>query len=203
MPSIPLIVNQRDAIRLYAVLKDSFSDLRGFDLVSSLGKRVRIPRTTNADVRMLLGQWNRMVLDAGGIGTTASKKMIEKWLPAQKDMVAEAAIEEPEEIFSDNLRFWNTTAKLAIALEGVGITPDAWTMAVEAISEAAAEAPELISDITKGAADAVVKVAGAIARGAGKVVGGAAGGFFEGFGFVGIALLAGAAYVYTKKRKAA
>lgn len=201
MPSIPLIVNQRDAIRLYAALKDSFSELRGFDLVTSKGKRVRIPRTTNADVRMLLAQWVQMVMGATGhIGTPAFNKMIAKWRPAHEELLAEAVIEEPEEIFSDNVRFWTTTARLAIVLQGIGVVPDTWTMVVESISEAIEEAPELISDITGSAAGAVVKVAGAIAKGAGKVVGG----FFEGFGFVGIGLLAAAAYVYTtKKRKRA
>lgn len=195
--------DEPDTVRLQAALKNEFAEVRGFDLVTSKGKRVRIPRTTNADVRLLLGRWTGELVRAGitGASKPAWAKLVEKWEPAAAEMLAAAKAGEPSAAFGDSVRFWTTTARLAIGLSSLKAIPSKWDLGVEAIAEAAAEAPEVVLDVAKKVAGAVVDVAGTVARGAGKVVGEIGGGFFEGFGLAGVALIAGAAYVYTRRKR--
>lgn len=201
MPAIAL--EERDAIRLYAALKDAMADVRGFDLVTSIGKRVRIPRTTNADVRLLLGRWTGELIRAGVMTgqKDAWTKIVTKWESASSEMLVQAKAGEPDAEFADNVRFWTTTAKLAIELASVKTLPSNWSFAVEALAEAVVEAPAVVLDVTEKVARTVAGAAGKVARGAGRIVGAAGAGFFESFGFAGIALLVGAAYVYTRKRR--
>ena len=187
--------------RLFVALKEAMVEARGFDLIPGKKQSVRIPRTTNGDVRTLLGRWTGELIRAGV--TTGQKKLwdkiVAKWEPAASEMMAEAKGDSSEP-FDDNVRFWTSTAKLAIELGSIKALPSQWDFAVEALSEALVEAPAVILDVTKKVAGAVGDVAKAVATGAGKVVGAAGKGFFEGFGLAGIALLAGGVYLYTRKR---
>lgn len=128
-------------------------------------------------------------------------KIVAKFEPAAAELMAQAKAGDPNAEFGDNVRFWTSTAKLAIALSAIKALPSQWDFAVEALSEAIIEAPAVVLDVTKGIASSVVDVAEAVATGAGRVVGGVGKGFFDAFGLGGIALIAGAAYLYTQRRR--
>jgi hypothetical protein len=197
MPTVSL--SEPTTTKLFIALKEAMVKVRGFDLIPGKKVSVRIPRTTNADVRLLLGRWTGELIRAGV--TTGQKKLwdkiVAKWEPAAADMLAQAKGGDANEPFGDNVRFWTTTAKLSIELAAIKGLPSEWDFAVEALAEAIVEAPAVILDVTKKVAGKIGNVAEAVATGAGKVVGG----FFEGFGLPGIALIAGAAYLYTRKRR--
>ncbi len=201
MPAV--VISERTAPEQFVALKEIMVKLRGFDLIPGKKVSVRIPRTTNADVRKLLGIWTAELVRAAT--TTGQKKLwdkiVVKWEPFAADMLRRMAGEPPDEPNLDNVRFWTSTAKLAIELASINALPSEWDFAVEALAEAIIEAPAVVLDVTKKAAGKIGDVAAKVATGAGKVVGSAAGGFFEGFGLAGVALIAGAAYVYTSRRK--
>lgn len=204
MPELQL--SEKDAVRLYAALKEAMVELRGFDLIPGKKLGVRIPRTTNADVRLLLARWSAELIAAGvplaSNQKEAWRKIVEKWTPATGEMVDELEGDDPGALFADNVRFWTATGKLALSLESLKAIPSTWSIALEATAEAAAEAPAVVLEVTKKVGTAVVDVTSAIAKGAGRVVGSAGAGFLGALGIGGIALIAGAAYLYTQRKRA-
>lgn len=200
-----LVLTEPDPVKLYAALKEAMVELRGFDLVPGKKISARIPRTTNADVRLLLTQWTAEVAKAGIAASsnqkTAWEKLVGKWTPAAAEMQTDATDDEPSEVFDDNVRFWTATGKLAISLNSIKAIPSTWELALEATAEAAREAPAVVLDVTKKVGGAVVDVTSKIASGAGRVVGSAGKGFLAGLGVGGIALIAGAAYLYTQRKR--
>lgn len=199
MATVELQLKERDPVKLWAKLKDSAADVRGFDLVESKGKKVRVPRVTNADVRMLIGRWTNEAVIAGATtgAKDAFKKLVSKWNPAAGEMVAQAAAGDPGAPFDDPVRFWDATLRLAIGLASLKVVPSTWTIVWQSVKEAAIEAPGVIGEGLKDAAD----FAGRVVKEGGKIVGKGVAGIGEGLGITGLALLAlGAVYVATRKK---
>lgn len=201
MAETTLRFSEPDQVKLWASLKDAFAELRGHDVVESPGKNVRIPRTSNNDVRLLISEWTNAVAlmatesPARSIARDKLKKLVEKFAKAREEMLAQAAAGDPNATFPANIRFWDSTAKLAIELSSLRVIPSHWELVVEAVGEAAIEAPGTIESALKGGGAAVAGAAKAAAKAAGAI----AGAFFE--GVWPWALGAAAVYVIAKRKK--
>lgn len=67
----------------------------------------------------------------------------------------------PNEVYPENERFWQAcTRRVAIYLESRKVKPSAWTLAVEAVSEALLEAPRTVGRATGKAVGCFGKLLG-------------------------------------------
>ncbi len=213
MPTRELQFTERDPVRLWIVLKDAYAELRGFDVLESKGKSVRVPRVTNTDVRALILQWNTELAKAGVVATSNAKdvwkKLVAKWEPAAREMAELAASEDRANVgnplaqFSQRVRFWDATQRLAIGLSGLKVIPSTWSLVVDSVAEAAIEAPATVAAATKAAAKFVARAATATAKAAGKAAGAAAAGVAEGLGALPIVLAIAAGLYFMGRRKGA
>jgi hypothetical protein len=165
-----------DYVRLWATLKSTYVDLRGF----TVGANTKaIPRTTVSDVLQLATSWTRELKRASGRPGFDREK--DRW----RDVMAQILLAEGADLereYPQNDRFWDATGSLAIYLDSTRNVPSRWDLVVESVEETIDELP---GTLEHGATTA----ARAVAKGSARLLGGLAAPLVIGALAVGVLLL--------------
>ena len=185
--------DQRRAIR------DAFIDLRGF----RIGRDHQpYPKTTNADVKAIIGNWSDAVRRFGR--SSDDKSARDRWTAISKAYLQDIATKPPNEEFGENKRFWQSELfRVSIWLNSFGAIPSEGQMFKESVIESIDELPSTLGSV----AGAVGDVLSDVASGAGSVLAAPIKSFARGLGItpvnatIALAAVGGVGYAVMRSRK--
>jgi len=169
-------------------------DARGFDELTPdgtpTGKKLKIPRSTNAEVVALADYWSKQFADVREV--FGHKDTMQRWKRALADIDQIARTGDPNAVYPKNNAFWRDLKSTAIHIAVADEAPTKWDMAKDAIKDSVKNLPDNIKVGAEKAVTAVASAAGDLAQGVGKIANEAGKGLFSGFGtplLVGAGLL--------------
>jgi hypothetical protein len=142
----------------------------GFDVretpLGELGRPMKVPRTTNADVVRLADYWGKQlvplqldVMLGRADNTMGFQGEQTRWHAAMADVETYARHGTPSDIYPKNHELWRAMLSLATTLGGFGQVPSSFEMAIEATKLALADLPGRIADAAGNVAHAIGNVA--------------------------------------------
>ena len=143
---------------------------RGFDLrepsAGSPGRRMQVPRTTNADVIRLAGYWNQQLAKllvkvmmgsvSNTMGLTGEQ---ERWRVAAGDVEQLAKSGRADDVYAKNHEFWRASLSLATTLGVLGEVPSPYDLMLASTKQAVADLPSKIADAAGSVAHAIGTIA--------------------------------------------
>lgn len=162
--------------KMWDAQHDELVNTRGFDMretpLGELGRPMKVPRTTNADVLRLVDYWSKqfnalklkvmlgqLVNPMGFDGEQA------RWQAATLDVDKYARPGKPDEIYVKNHELWRAMLSLATTLAVLGEAPTSFDLMVEATKQAVVDLPERVAHAAGTAANAIGDVAHQVGAG--------------------------------------
>lgn len=118
---------------LWRIQHATLSQLRGVELhASSADARMRVPRTTNADVLQLATFWTLALIkvepEHRGLDPDATARLgldgvQRRWRAVLADIDAHAKTGHPRDAYAKNHEFWRTTAAVSVAISALDDLP--------------------------------------------------------------------------------
>jgi hypothetical protein len=131
----------------------AFAKLRGEDQMVG-GLVVRIPRTTNSDVRQLEQFWSRGLTKAGrSAADVSARHVLDRWQAAAADVARIPNDANPEAVYAHNPEFWTALMTIAIQIAVTDEAPSRWTLIKQATKAGIDALPQTLSDTFTALAD--------------------------------------------------
>ena len=132
-----------------------------------------VPRTTHADILQLTTSWTR---ELGKVEPRDEFETTEhdRWKTCAAEVARQYDRTKSNEVYPGNERFWQECSRrVAIYLQARKVVPSRWQLFTEAVTEAIADVPEVVSRASKAAAEAAAGLLADPARFAAVLLGAA------------------------------
>lgn len=156
--------------KMWDTQHDEMVKARGFDLReptgAMLGRAMKVPRTTNADIVRLANYWAERLSDfvtkviTGHVSNSMGLEgQSQRWAVILDDVDGLARKGKPDEVYPKNHEFWRETLSLAINLAVWHEVPTPFELAIGATKQAVIDLPGRLSDAVGGVAHALGTIA--------------------------------------------
>ncbi len=161
---------------------DDFIEARGFDLREPLpgrvGRPMKIPRSLNAEILKLAGDWNaawKKLEDRRGvfgnipneIGLDTLKK---QWTEVMKDVHEIAEPGKADDVYPKNHEFWRETLELAKTLDLFNEVPTKFDIAIDVTKTLPDRFADVIGQVAHAVGDIAHKAGEGVMSGLGKPI---------------------------------
>lgn len=164
------VITEGTAEKMWDAQQAEMIQARGFDLReptgAMLGRAMKVPRTTNADIVRLADYWAKQLsgfVTKVLIGTVTNSMGLEgqsrRWSTILEDVESLARKGKPDDVYPKNHEFWRETLGLATNLGVWHEVPSPFELAVESTKQAVSDLPGRIADAAGTVAHAIGNIA--------------------------------------------